>query len=239
MQEKVNEILCDINLKENPYFLSLKNKEFDKDDFIETQIQFYFAVTFFNRPMSVLVAKIPHAHLRIEILKNIWEEHGNGDLKKAHSNTFIEFLKNIGCISTQDIQKRELWPEVRIFNTCLSGVCVLDNYMVGVAMMGMIERMFCEISSVIGNSILDIGWLTQENLIHYNLHEKLDVQHSEDFFEVISESYEKNEENKYYIEQGLKLGSTLFYNLYKELYNKRKRRVIRTYLGTHSSAEGV
>ena len=45
--------------------------------------------------------------------------------------------------------KRSLWPEVRIFNTCLSGTCVLDDYMVGVAMMGIIELMFCEISTII------------------------------------------------------------------------------------------
>lgn len=239
MKETIKEILLEINLINNPYFVNLQNGQFDKDDFIETQIQFYFAVIFFSRPMSALAAKIPHANLRLEILKNVWEEHGEGDLKKAHSNSFIQFLEHIGNISPQEIKKTELWPEVRIFNTCLSGACILDDYMVGVAMMGMIERMFCEISTIIGQASVQRGWLTNENLVHYDLHAELDIKHSEDFFNVVSEAYKKNEENRYHIEQGLQLGATLFYNLYKELYNKRQKRAKRIYLGPHSRAQGV
>ena len=52
-------------------------------------------------------------------------------------------------------------------------------------------------------------------------------------------SYEKNEENRYHIEQGLELGAILFFNLYKELYNHRKRRIERSYIGPHSRAGGI
>lgn len=239
MKEKIDEILLEIDLTNNPYFTNLQNGQFAKDDFVETQIQFFFAVIFFNRPMSALAAKIPHAQLRLEILKNIWEEHGDGDLTKAHSHSFLQFLERMDYIKLADIESRELWPEVRIFNTCLAGACILDDYMVGVAMMGMIEKMFCEISAIIANAILQRGWLKEENLVHYNIHAELDIKHAADFFNVVSEAYTKTEENKYHVEQGLKLGATLFYNLYSELYNKRKRRVNRIYLGPHSRAQGI
>ncbi len=239
MHELIRKILKEIDLVNNPYFINLENGTFEKNDFIETQIQFFFAVIFFNRPMSALAAKIPSPELRLEILRNIWEEHGEGDMNKAHSNSFLGFLNNIGNVTEQDIQKRDLWPEVRIFNTCLSGACVLDDYMVGVTMMGIIERMFCEISTIIGKNIVRRKWLSAEELTHYNLHADIDIKHSEDFFNVVKDSYDKSEENKYHIEQGLKLGSTLFYNLYKELYISRERRSERSYLGPHSRAEGM
>ena len=38
--EKIDSILSELNYKNNPYFQSLADGTFDKDDFIETQIQF-------------------------------------------------------------------------------------------------------------------------------------------------------------------------------------------------------
>ena len=155
--------------KNNMYFRSLNDGTFDKNDFIETQIQFFFAVEFFNRPMAALAAKIPTATLRQEILRNVWEEHGEGDMAQAHGETFIIFLDRLGQVTIDDIQKRALWPEIRIFNTCLTGACVLDDYMVGTAMMGMIEKLFSDISTMLAQGIIKRGWLTQNNMIHYNL----------------------------------------------------------------------
>ena len=101
-------------------------------------------------------------------------------------------------------------------------------------MLGMIERMFSEISSLIGTMILKRNWMQRQDLIHYNLHEELDIKHSEDFFNIISQSYKESAENQYLIDQGLSLGAVLFSNLYKELYNNRKRKIEQIHL--HPSA---
>lgn len=235
----IDQVLLDVNFRNNTFFKNLHEGEFDKEDFIETQIQFFFAVIFFNRPMGALAAKIPTANLRLEILRNIWEEHGEGNLGNAHSETFVAFLERLGGVTIEDIQGRALWPEVRAFNTCLTGACVQDDYMVAVPMMGIIERMFCEISTIIGQGILKRKWLSEEKLIHYNLHAELDIKHSQDFFDVVAESWEKSDENKYYIEQGLRLGAAIFNNLYTGLYEGRARRMMRTVNVPHSRAEGV
>ena len=106
MQQRIDEILEECKFRENPYFKALQDGSFEKEDFIETQIQFFFAVVFFSRPMAILAAKIPTPHLRLEVVRNVWEEHGEGNLDKIHRNTFVEFLKRIGDISTEDIDKR-------------------------------------------------------------------------------------------------------------------------------------
>ncbi|MFY9589201.1 TenA family transcriptional regulator [Rickettsia endosymbiont of Halotydeus destructor] len=239
MQTLINQILQDLDYKNNPYFTTLHDGTFSKEDFIETQIQFYFAVVFFNRPMSALAAKIPVPELRLEILRNIWEEHGEGNLSKAHGKSFLDFLAVIGNITNEEIIKKTLWPEVRAFNTCLSGTCVLDDFMVGTAMMGIIERMFCTISTILATGIIERGWVEENALLHYNVHSELDIKHSEDFFHILAKPWEKNDENKYFFEQGLRLGSSIFNNLYKELYTQRARRLTRKWYGRHSRAEGV
>jgi pyrroloquinoline-quinone synthase len=228
MDRLIRQVLEDTRYRENPYFTALRTHQFDKEDFVETQIHFYSAVIFFNRPMAALAAKIPSPELRIEILRNVWEEHGEGDPAKVHGATFSEFLRRLAGVTPEDIQRRALCPEVRIFNTMLAGACVLDEYLIGTAVLGIIERMFVDISSWIGTGVIENGWLTRDKMIHYNVHEHLDVKHSEDFFAVLKPGWESSSENRYYIEQGLRSGAMVFNNMYEDLYRNRKRRALRS-----------
>ncbi len=228
MNKLIEEILLESGFEKNNYFKSLNDGSFEKEDFIETQIQFYYAVIFFSRPMAALAAKIPSPLLRLEVLRNVWEEHGEGDHNKIHAATFLEFLLRVGAVKPAQIEERTLWPEIRIFNTTLAGACVLDEYLIGCGVLGMIERMFCEISSWIGTSVVKRGWLSSENMVHYNLHKDLDIKHSQDFFNVLQPSWDQNPENHYLIEQGLRLGATVFNGLYEGLYAQRKRRLYKS-----------
>jgi pyrroloquinoline-quinone synthase len=238
IEKTIQEILGNLNYLENPYFTNLHKGHFEKEDFIETQIQFYFAVTFFSRPMAALAAKIPLPKMRLEVVRNVWEEHGEGDLKHIHAHTFEEFLKRLGNISLEDVAKRPLWPEVRLFNTALSGICILDDYMTGIGVMGIIEHMFSDISHKIGTGIVQRGWLTDQTIIHYNVHEKLDIKHAQDFFDIVEGAYQSSAENRYYIDQGIWLGATLFNSMYQQLYENRKRRLLRDVNIPHSRTEG-
>lgn len=236
MNTLIEHILQETNAWMNPYFVSLRDGTFDKDDFVETQIQFYFAVVFFNRPMAAVAAKIPTAKLRLEVIRNVWEEHGEGDPSLMHEETFLALLDRLAGVAPEDIAKRALWPEVRAFNTVLVGACVMDEYLIGIGVMGIIERMFSDIARWIGEEIVNHGFLSAERLIHYNLHEKLDVKHADDFFDVLRPAWEANVENRYYIEQGLRLGAFVFNSLYEALYNARKRRTYRDMRGPHTRA---
>ncbi len=238
LAQLIDHILEESTFRENPFFIALRDGTLSKSDFIETQIQFFFAVVFFNRPMAALAAKIPTAQLRLEVLRNVWEEHGEGESNRMHSATFVEFLRRLGNILPDDIECRALWPEIRAFNTTLTGCCALDEYLTGVGVMGMIERMFAEISAWIGSEIVKRGWIAESMLIHYTLHEALDIKHSQDFFDVLEYSWEKSPEDQYAIEQGLRLGAYIFNRLYEDLYRARARRMLRKISGYHSRASG-
>ena len=43
---------------ENPYLRALADGSFEREDFIETQIQFLHAVVYFSRPMAVLATGV-------------------------------------------------------------------------------------------------------------------------------------------------------------------------------------
>ncbi|MFZ5479419.1 MAG: TenA family transcriptional regulator [Myxococcota bacterium] len=218
-------IVAEADLDAHPYFRALAEKGFDKADFVETQIQFFYAVIFFGRPMAIVAAKIPSGKQRLEILRNVWEEHGEGDVRGFHESTFLRFLERLDGVEEGEVWARALWPEVRTFNTVLTGAAVMDNFVVGVSTMGMIERMFADISSRIARGIVENGWMTSERMVHYDLHAHLDVRHSSDFFAVVRDRWELGGEMRYQVEQGLRMGAYAFTTLYEGLWRARTRRV--------------
>lgn len=236
MNQRIKELKQRLELKDHVYFKALEEQEFEREDFIETQLQFMFAVVFFSRPMAVLAARMPRPELRLSILHNVFEEHGEGNLKLSHEKTFLTLLQGLG-LGFEELEARALWPEVRAFNTALTGLCSHDDVATGVAAMGMIEDLFSGFSARLGAGILGNGWLTRETLVHYGTHEVLDEEHAEEFYAIIRPVWESGARGRYQIEQGLELGAYIFTRLYRDLFEARKRRWMREVRGPHSSAE--
>ncbi len=221
---------------ENPYFAALRDGTFSREDFVETQIQFLFAVVFFSRPMMVLAARLPRNEMRVGLLENVHDEHGDGNLTTSHERTFLELLSRLG-VEPAEIEKRPLWPEVRAFNTTLTGLSLMDDPRTGLAALGMIEDLFSGISGELGASILARGWLAEGEIVHYATHEELDQEHAEDFYKPLYPEFDHPVAG-YQIEQGLELGAYIFLRMYRDLYEARARRWVREIGGAHSAADG-
>ena len=186
------------------------------EHFRATQEQFFFAVTFFSRPMAALVGRIDDPQARIEILHNLVEEHGEFEVSAFHHNTFKRFLQSIGA-SPQNLDSLPVSPVLRGFNAVLTAACVLDELEVGVGCMGIIEHAFAGISARIGQAVVRRGWVADGALVHYKLHAQIDERHAEEFFSVIEPRW-PDRSRRYYIEQGLELGAYAFDRLYRDLH---------------------
>jgi pyrroloquinoline quinone (PQQ) biosynthesis protein C len=222
----------------SPYFRTLRDGSMTKEDFVETQVQFFHAVIFFSRPMAALVGRIPRPQMRLALLENLGDEHGGGRLTVCHENTFIELLARLG-VDRPEVDRRALWPEVRAFNMALLGTCALDDVYTGLAALGIIEDLFSGISAEIGQSITARGWLKRRDVVHYTTHEVLDVAHAEGFYASLYEPYDEHPRWRYQIDQGLELGAYVFLRLYDDLWRARERRWMREVAGPHSLADGA
>jgi pyrroloquinoline quinone (PQQ) biosynthesis protein C len=223
---------------ENPYFQSLRDGSMTREQFVETQIQFFHAVIFFSRPMAALVGRIPRPQMRLALLENLGDEHGGGRLTVCHENTFIELLSRLG-VERSDVDSRAMWPEVRAFNMALLGTCALDDVYTGMAALGMVEDLFAGISAEIGQGIVARGWLKRDEIVHYTTHEGLDVAHAEGFYASLHEPYERHPRWRYQIQQGLELGAYVFLRLYEDLYRAGDRFELREVRGPHTISDGA
>lgn len=200
----------------NPFFTALTKGDLDLLAFRRAQEQFFFAVVFFPRPMAALVGRIADPAQRLDILRNLVEEHGEFSERRFHKTTFQQFLRTIGS-NPDTLDALTLWPCLRAFNSVLTTACVLDELEVGVACMGIIEYAFAECSAVIGSSVVARGWVTADQLVHYTLHAKIDQRHAEEFFNVIEPQWH-DPQRRYLIMQGLELGAYIFDRLYRDLH---------------------
>jgi pyrroloquinoline-quinone synthase len=76
---RAQEVLEQSGIRRNPYLQTLEDGTMPLEGFRRSQEQFFFAVTFFPRPMAALVGRIPDPKCRLDILHNLVEEHGEFD----------------------------------------------------------------------------------------------------------------------------------------------------------------
>jgi len=213
---RADRVLENSGIWRNPYLQALQDGSMTLESFRRSQEQFFFAVTFFPRPMAALVGRIPNPKARIDILHNLVEEHGEFNEELFHHTTFQRFLRSIGS-EPEKIEITATSPAMRAFNSVLTCACVLDELEVGVACMGIIEYAFSGISAIIGQAVVQRDWVRQEDLVHYALHAQIDKRHAEEFFAVIEPGWD-DQARRYFIEQGLELGAYVFDRLYWDLH---------------------
>ena len=170
--------------------------------------------------MAALVGRIPEPELRLDILRNLVEEHGEFQHGHFHKTTFQKFLHAIQS-RPETLAAMSPWPCLRAFNSVLTTACVLDELEVGIACMGIIEYAFSACSAAIGSSVVERKWVASDQLVHYKRHALIDQRHANEFFTVIEQRWE-HPERRYFIEQGLELGAYILDRLYRDLHLKAK-----------------
>lgn len=224
--ETVRTLLVKVGYRENPYFVALRECRFERGDFVETQIAFSHQVSFFNRAMLIAASRIAMPEWRWPAVANVVDEHHNGETNLAHHYTIREFIRRVSGHPHIDIDARAAWPEVQQNVATMLGTAD-KGYNFGLAGLAMIERMFADISGWIARGVVANGWLTENQLIHYNLHVELDTRHAEELFVVLREDWHKGPDWRYYIEQGLWVAGWSFNAMWQGLWEARKRRVMR------------
>ncbi|MCP3144349.1 TenA family transcriptional regulator [Pyxidicoccus xibeiensis] len=223
LRHHITGLKAEWNALESPYLRALRDGSLAREAFIETQLQFFGAVSHFSRPMALLASRLPRPDQRLPLVENVFDEHGRGDLGHGHERTFLLLLERLGADLSR-VRRSGTWPEVRAFNAALTGLAAFDPPLTGLAVFGVIEDLFSAISLELGRGIVSRGWLVASEVAHYPTHATLDEEHAEGFYLQLDGPYGEDARAAEEIEQGLALGGHLFLHLYDDLYRGRGRR---------------
>ena len=192
------------------FFANLHNGEMPYEEFRYTQEQFYFAVNYFSQPIAALFARLGDPALRMKLLLNLMDEHGNINLDRCHTHTFKSFLSKIEA--ADEIKEG---PEVHAFNASLIGTCAHEKEEFAIAALAMIELAFSEVSANIAEGVVARGWLQADELAHYSLHAHLDLEHAATLFDIACSIERGTDEH---IIAGMRFGLFIFKRLFQDLY---------------------
>jgi len=217
MRQQVAQVKAGLDVAGNVYLRALADGALTRAQFVETQLQFLAAVREFPKAMALLAARVPEAATRVVLEQNIQDELGAGRAEDSHVVTFQTLLSRLGA-DAQDVDTRIPGPEVHAFNQVVRATCALDDVATALAMLGMIEDLFSDISGRIGRGIVSNTWLPADQVTHYPTHEVVDVGHAEAFYRCL------DAQSPALVQQGLDLGAYIFLRLYEDLHRARDRR---------------
>lgn len=210
--------LQESGILKNPYLEALRNNTLTLEEFRGSQERFYFAVSFFPRPLAALLSRLSDPKDRLDILHNLVEEHGEFSEPGFHQNTFKRFLRSVGS-EPETLDSLGPGPAARAFNSVLYAACALEEPELGIACLGLIELAFAPISGLIGGTVVRRGWVRPEELAHYSLHAEIDQRHAEELFLVLEPRWDDAARRRAILE-GLELGAYAFDRLYRDLLGR-------------------
>ena len=234
---QADRLLRERPILENTYFTALRSGAMSREQFLHTQIQFFFAVRFFSRPMAALMARLPDSTGRLPLIHNLAEEHGAPcdeapqtltpgtplfDPTRAHDRTFLAFLESMG-LPRRRVREADESSTVRSFNLGLYGACAAEPTELAFATLGIIEYAFADISAEIGRTVVERGWVEPHDLVHYSLHAEIDRRHAAEFFDSVAPAWNTGGSSQNNVLNGLKLGLHLFDRLYVDLDHDARR----------------
>lgn len=59
--------------------------------------QYSVYCSWFPRCLAAVAANVPDDRTRHNLIENLWEEHGEGDLRESHRSLFERFMVATGC----------------------------------------------------------------------------------------------------------------------------------------------
>lgn len=200
----------------NPYVIKLLSISHPPTlkNFLTSQDSFIDAIDQWSHLLGKMLSKVPSHRERLVIVENLYDEHGEGDLNKAHVNTFKAFIQSLDASSAVDLYNpnKKTYQIVRHFYEKLHYFIDHYDWKFSVAMLGMIELVYVTISGAI-HKYAKLH-LIDQTINHYSLHETLDTRHANELFALIKPFYENDPE---LIESGLKAGYDAMFSLYSEL----------------------
>lgn len=215
MDHYISRLKKNTPIKKNQYFSELIRKKTTFKKFQKTQLDFYDAVTFFTKPMFVIASKLDSYEERLIILENIMDEHGEGELSQTHGETFRQYLLSLGILEEEIFNRRQN-RATKVFNNLLLKKANEKSIFFSLAMIGIIEDRYVGITKLLSEHLIKNKWLKKETLIHYRVHEGLDIKHAESFYNLIRKHWVKAEK-QIDIKEGLVFGNNLILNFYSSL----------------------
>lgn len=163
--------------------------------------QYYLYSRWFSMYVAAVIANMPDEKPRGYLVKNLYEESGEGNLERSHPAIFRRFLAALR-LDASEVERAEPLPETRLFIHEYLFLCRGGPFLKALGALGPgTESIVPYIYHPIHEGLRKEPGLKEKDYEFFTLHMHLDVEHSANIKEALLD-YAVTKENQALIRQG-------------------------------------
>jgi len=140
-------------------------------------LQYDLYCAYFPRFLAAVAANVPDDPTRVCLVRNLWEEHGEGDLQHSHRTLFNRFLCSLG-ISENRRKATHPFASTRKYVEATLELCSSRNYLQGIGALSVgAESFTAEEYELILTGLHKYQFLTESDLEFWSIHLEVDDNH--------------------------------------------------------------
>jgi|HubBroStandDraft_1064217.scaffolds.fasta_scaffold188366_2 pyrroloquinoline-quinone synthase len=179
---KRSRLFADAAIERHPLFTSLLEGRFDREAERCIALEIFQVVRAFPRFLGALAAQIDDWRLRMELVENLFEEHGRSKPAAVHVVTYRSFLHAIG-IGEGEIDQHVAGLPSTVYVRAVLDLCARQSIGEAVGALAVIEEIVARVSPIVAR----FGALRSDGSklgSHFSAHEVLDVSHANELYDV-------------------------------------------------------
>jgi mannose-6-phosphate isomerase-like protein (cupin superfamily)/pyrroloquinoline quinone (PQQ) biosynthesis protein C len=234
-RDLLNKVRDEHPIWDNELLLACTNGDLNRDDFRYIFSQYYYYSKNFTKLLAAALVKNDNDFHRAKLSANLWEESGELDIDKRHSEIFRKFLINVLDL---DLEQIKVEPYTKLFfkeylDFCLNAESYECFAMLSFGTEGIISKLY----SIFKRNLIKVGF-SNNDLLFFNIHIECDDKHSITLEEISLSYIHENhwfERSKVAINTILDLRDRFFKNIYESLQFQRFKHLINNVNNKHVS----
>ena len=191
------------SILKHPFLKRIEDAWLDKEQLQYFVKEYSVYCRYFPRFLSAAAANIPDDATRMPLIENLWEEHGEGILKKSHRVLYENFAEAVG-VSKKELDKVDPLPSTDICCKHLLEICMDDDFITCLGALGPGTEFFTnEEYTIIENGLKKYDFLSAKDIEFWTVHISLDEDHYSEMLEAIA-PWVNTVENKHRVKAGAK-----------------------------------
>lgn len=166
-------------------------------------------VACFPRFLAAVIANIEDHRDRMELVENLYQEHGAMNPDKVHLVTYHGFLGTLG-ITDDEIASHTPGTSALSYNRAVMSLCRDQPVAEALGALGVIEEIVARVSLAVSRyAALVVNEAKSEE--HFSLHQTLDLEHADEIYALCEPHFVRDPDA---VTRGMRLGHRYHLGLY-------------------------
>lgn len=198
-------------IEAHPFLRALRDGSLTPAEARHAALDLAHVVAAFPRFLAGLIANVPSWTERMDLVENLYEEHGRMDPKRVHEVTYRDFLATLG-LDEPTIAAHRPSLGVIVYVRAMSELCSRGRVAEALGALAVIEEIVAR-ASVSVRTWASVHAPAREH--HFSVHETLDLQHADELFALCEPHFVHDAEA---VRHGMELGRYYHARLYDDVW---------------------